>query len=155
MTRDFAVHGEADERAAILPIADYVNHKNGRETVNLIEIEDGSYEIQAIYPLEPGTEITVMYGKLSNSGLVNYWGFVMPDNKLDTVTLDVAITANAPLAAEKQRVLLEHSDRLTMRPKEADSALSLLRILSSDAPEIRPFFFRYLPPKSNSVANYL
>ena len=33
MTRDFAVSGgTSDDRAAILPIADYINHSNGKET---------------------------------------------------------------------------------------------------------------------------
>lgn len=105
--------------------------------MTLVELDNGGYEIQALSHLEPGTELTVTYGKLSNPALINYWGFVMTDNVYNTITLDAVVAPNAAFGGHKRRLLAEHGERLVTRPKAIDYLLPLLRLLVSDKPEVR------------------
>lgn len=139
MTRDFSIHGEGDERAAILPIADYVNHKNGPESIALIELENGAFDIQAIMDVPANTEITLMYGSLANSGTLAYWGFVMDENSEDEVNVDVIIPDIAPFAEEKRRLVFQHQDKLQLKPrdeKDIDHFMRLMRMLASSEKEV-------------------
>lgn len=132
MTRDFTVHGEDDERAAILPIADFINHRNTPENVQLIETDDGGFEIQATIGMRAGSELTLRYGDLGNGDLLTYWGFIIRDNEHDVVNLDVVIPQTDPLRADKERIIAEFRSHLTTKPKDASDMLRILRLLSSN-----------------------
>ena len=63
--------------------------------------------LRAERQLHPDEEITISYGSKSNEELLYLYGFALPNNPNDRVTLPVSLSPDDPLLQEKLRLIEE------------------------------------------------
>ncbi|KAK8136002.1 hypothetical protein PG984_003942 [Apiospora sp. TS-2023a] len=78
-----------DDRLALLPIADLFNHAD--QGCHVTYSAEEGYTITASRRYKAGEEILVSYGDHSNDLLLAEYGFVMAENRWDSVCLDEVI----------------------------------------------------------------
>ncbi|KAK7954276.1 hypothetical protein PG996_015160 [Apiospora saccharicola] len=78
-----------DDRLALLPIADLFNHAD--QGCHVTYSAEEGYTITASRRYKAGEEVLVSYGDHSNDLLLAEYGFVMAENKWDSVCLDEVI----------------------------------------------------------------
>ncbi|GJP54374.1 hypothetical protein CLOM_g13471, partial [Closterium sp. NIES-68] len=133
---------------ALVPYADMINHNPGTHTLLCYDEEQQVVEITADRDYEPGEQVLVSYGDLSNGVLALDFGFTVADNPHDSVEMCVLISSsttphNAPLNEAKRCLLVEAQ----LLPSDTASGASfVLKRIQTPASDGRglPFALRAL-----------
>lgn len=104
------------DRLALLPVADLFNHAATGCSVSYSL--SGSYTITADREYLEGEEVCTSYGHHSNDFLLAEYGFVLPDNSADLVSLDDVIL---PKLSGEQKASLNEKGELGNFMLSADS----------------------------------
>ncbi|KAI9716092.1 MAG: hypothetical protein M1812_005519 [Candelaria pacifica] len=73
------------DRIALCPFIDYFNHA---DMGCRVEFNTGGYKVIADRTYEPGEEIHVTYARRNNDYLLINYGFILPENRWDELSLD-------------------------------------------------------------------
>jgi len=91
-----------DDRMALNPFADLFNHTDADGCG--VAFGPEGYTIIANRGIESGDEIYISYGSHSNDFLLTEYGFILPENRWDEISLDPYIL---PLLSENQKERLD------------------------------------------------
>ncbi|CAB3247272.1 unnamed protein product [Arctia plantaginis] len=81
---------------AFIPLWDMCNHEHGKITTDFNkDLNRG--ECYAVRDFKIGEQIFIFYGARPNADLFLHNGFVYPNNKHDSLTLSLGVSANDPL----------------------------------------------------------
>ena len=82
-SRNFSRRGSEffPELNNLVPFFDLLNHYNNYNTYYYYNDERNGYILYSLEDISPGNEITISYGKLTNSRLLGAYGFVLKNNK--------------------------------------------------------------------------
>ncbi|KAK7967653.1 uncharacterized protein PG986_001930 [Apiospora aurea] len=89
-----------EDRLALLPVADLFNHAADQGCH--VAYSATEYTITARRRYEAGEEVFASYGDHSNDYLLGEYGFVMDENKWDSICLDEVILPRLTRAQEKE-----------------------------------------------------
>ncbi|XP_047333019.1 fructose-bisphosphate aldolase-lysine N-methyltransferase, chloroplastic isoform X2 [Impatiens glandulifera] len=90
----------------LIPFADFLNHDGLSETIVLYDDHTGQSEVIADQKYAPGEQVFIRYGKFSNATLLLDFGFALPHNNHDEVTIHVKIPHHgSPLSVRKMELL--------------------------------------------------
>ena len=83
--------GTSAPQTALMPAACLLNHSAVAPHVVRFSSpdDDGVFRLRTVRPCAAGSEVTLSYGALSNSQLLLYYGFTVPDNPCDVVEFQV------------------------------------------------------------------
>ena len=83
--------GTSTPQTALMPMACLLNHSAVAPHVVRFSSPDadGVLRLRTVRPCAAGSEVTLSYGALSNSQLLLYYGFTVPDNPCDVVEFQV------------------------------------------------------------------
>ena len=83
--------GTATPQTALMPFVCLLNHSAvAPHVVRFSQPDaDGVFRLRTVRPCAAGCEVTLSYGALSNSHLLLYYGFTVPDNPCDAVEFQV------------------------------------------------------------------
>lgn len=100
LARSRALSGFEDDafEFTLVPALDLANH-DLRPTAAIADGDGGAKALVAVADLEPGDEVTISYGPLSNAKLLRVYGFALENNPHDAVVL-----ARSELCAARRRV---------------------------------------------------
>jgi hypothetical protein len=153
--------GESTPQTALMPMACLLNHSSVvPHVVRFSSPEaDGVFRLRTVRPCAAGSEVTLSYGALSNSHLLLYYGFTVPDNPFDVVGFQVddegdhMLRASCPLPGRLLAVLRLLCAHVPAHvPEEVHTAASeaaALAALSSVLAELRQNL--PLPPPAAST----
>ncbi|RZF47771.1 hypothetical protein LSTR_LSTR006035 [Laodelphax striatellus] len=102
---------------ALIPLWDMCNHTNGKLSTDY-NVTAGRSECLAWCDVTEGEQVFILYGARCNADLLVHNGFVMADNRDDSVQLRLGVARCDPLHADKVQLL----SRLRL-PAAADFAL--------------------------------
>lgn len=74
-----------DDAMALCPFVDYFNHA---DTGCPVTFDDYGFMVRSDTDYEPGEELYVCYGNHSNDFLLTEYGFILAENRWDTIFLD-------------------------------------------------------------------
>ena len=125
-----------------------------------IDDEQKNIVLRAERALTKGEEITISYGSKSNEELLYLYGFALPNNPNDRVTLPVSLAPDDPLLDEKLTLLrsLELPARLTLDrdghlTKESETLVKILSPPSTDSSYLLELFEDYQKALNASTSN--
>jgi len=92
---------------ALVPVASLINHSPTPHVVHFSAVDAATQQLQlrCFRPIEPGQQLLLSYGPLSNEHLLVFYGFAVAQNPFDTLELDWA-QYMANQAQQQQRQLL-------------------------------------------------
>lgn len=120
MTRQNAIPVRSPPPLALIPVWDMCNHQPGPGTTSISLTGDGDVlvESRAMRTFKAGEPITMFYGERPNTQLLQFSGFVQPDNAYDFVPIYLHLAPDADLAAFKAKVVL---GKMEVEAKELDA----------------------------------
>lgn len=91
----------------MVPVASLINHSPTPHVVHFSAVDAATQQLQlrCFRPIEPGQQLLLSYGPLSNDHLLVFYGFAVAQNPFDTLELDWAQYI-ATQAQQQQRQLL-------------------------------------------------
>eukprot|EP01100_Stratorugosa_tubuloviscum_P004292 TRINITY_DN206_c2_g2_i1.p1 TRINITY_DN206_c2_g2~~TRINITY_DN206_c2_g2_i1.p1 ORF type:complete len:487 (+),score=186.68 TRINITY_DN206_c2_g2_i1:71-1462(+) len=93
----------------IVPLVDMFNTQIDTPPTHGFNSDDGTICVIASKNYEPGEQIYISYGQLSNANLLRLYGFIFTENIYDSVQLFITLNNTAPLFHQKLVIL----DKLT------------------------------------------
>ena len=141
-------------RYVLCPVLDMFNHRSDVESDPSYEYFRNTFTLTLSKPVAENQEVCINYGKRGNDELMQYYGFVVPDNRHDSYTLSGFLDKAADvmraefsqeggegLAAKRLEMLSgTDTDVVVVRPKRlglTGRALQALRVLVSTEEELR------------------
>ncbi|KYQ88614.1 hypothetical protein DLAC_11356 [Tieghemostelium lacteum] len=79
---------EDKDDCTIVPLADLFNHSSSVDTEAKFNDRMNCYQVRTKTSFKKGDQVLISYGKHSNFTLLNFYGFVVENNSLDSITLD-------------------------------------------------------------------
>ena len=83
--------------AILAPFADFFNHKNGISPISFsygYNDTTRSLEVRAMEEVPAGGEVFISYGILTNPDLLSHYGFVLPNNRFETVGFKLGLRSD-------------------------------------------------------------
>ncbi len=138
-SRIFRFYVDGTSTRGLVPLADMCNHAVNPSARWGYCDASNQFQLCALYPLDPGDEITISYGSKCNSRLYNSYGFILEDNPANLASIRL------PLAGEKihwETPFREDSRprhyRISRRFNKTHAALLSVLRLSSMTPQEGP-----------------
>ncbi|CAL8467547.1 g7085 [Coccomyxa elongata] len=133
-------------RQSLVPMAHLLNHSPWPHIVRYgrLDEETQSFCLRAFRPCSAGDQCFLSYGPLPNLKLLLFYGFALPNNPHDivSITLEVPIDASKPM---REAVLEEHGVQLQhhlRRGPMSPHLLACLRVLAADDHTLRQMLAR-------------
>ena len=86
-SRNFGIQVNGKNRVAMIPFADMLNHDASPSTKWYYSQQSGCFHMDMNKSVNSGIEITDTYGKKCNSNYLLFYGFVLPNNPHNKVTV--------------------------------------------------------------------
>lgn len=104
--------GAPYENPTIAPLIDFINDADqyGKENSYISISDEGNYELHALRSINPGEEITISYGELTNGRLLAGYGFARKDNPHHPVTIQLKTDYTLFTGDEYTKKLLQQTD---------------------------------------------
>lgn len=121
-SRTFAI--DADGNEAFVPVADLFDHA----TDGPIEwiASSGTFSLRARRDLPADTPLFIDYGRKQNVRFFLYYGFVLPDNPVEGVVIDLGVNGRFPLVRDEDS--LEMREMLAAIDPDRDAAVQALAV---------------------------
>ncbi|EPY33146.1 SET domain containing protein [Strigomonas culicis] len=98
-SRAFRLNVDGQVVLALVPVADMINHQNRSDVLTRrVEPNGGDFVLEvgaALTDRDVGRELWMSYGPLQNWELLQYYGFVLPDNEHDKLPFPLGVDALA------------------------------------------------------------
>lgn len=115
-SRMFALNVRGQETSAMVPLADFINHRMPDTASWDYDADYDGFIMEAEEDIERGDEIYISYGSLSNASYFLYYGFTVPENvAFDEITLTVELDSNDPQVEQKKAIMGEHDERMEFK----------------------------------------
>ena len=89
-----------DDRLAIVPMVDMMNHRVTPSAYLSYDAAARAIVVKAYVALEAGAAVSICYGEKENAELLASYGFALARNPADTASVRVEVAADHPLAAD-------------------------------------------------------
>ncbi|XP_075976821.1 SET domain containing 3 [Anticarsia gemmatalis] len=151
MTRQNNIQISDEAVTAFIPLWDMCNHEHGKITTDYNkELNQG--ECFAVRDFKPGEQIFIFYGARPNADLFLHNGFVYPNNKHDSLSLQLGISSSDPLRETKLSLLnklglagVTHFNLYTGDNPISAELLAFIRIFNMNQEELTKWSEQGLP----------
>ncbi|CEO98985.1 SET domain-containing protein [Plasmodiophora brassicae] len=149
ITRIFGVTIDGRKTEALVPLADFLNHRRPRETVWMFDPQTSAFTITAVDAINAGFPVSDSYGRKCNSRFFTNYGFSLEDNEDNEAIVRLACDMADPALTRKLEVLGEGSDAEVERSfsvpamicscPQTDELVSFLRLSCATDEELDEF----------------
>ncbi|KAK3402314.1 hypothetical protein B0T20DRAFT_136626 [Sordaria brevicollis] len=88
----------------LAPFADMLNHTSSVKQCHAYDPSTGNLSVLAGKDYQPGDQVFINYGPVSNSRLLRLYGFVIPGNPNDSYDLVLSTHPQAPFYEQKEKL---------------------------------------------------
>ena len=126
-------------KTCLVPFVDMINHcLRAGVPAGAFDDETQTFKLTANSPYTQGSQVFLHYGPLKNWQLLLYYGFLIPNNPYDSMSVYFELPEDE-LAEEKEALLEKHSlsrEHSVRASSISPRALSALRICVADSAEL-------------------
>eukprot|EP00474_Spongospora_subterranea_P009110 CRZ09568.1 hypothetical protein [Spongospora subterranea] len=154
ITRIFGICVDGRKTEALVPFADFLNHRRPRETVWVYEPLTSAFTITAIGCINAGAQISDSYGRKCNSRFFTNYGFSLAENDDNEALIRIPVNQEDP-ALDRKAILLGDEEfefeRSFSVPANVncgaafDEMMSYLRLSSASNSELDTFYGLSVP----------
>lgn len=134
-SRTFAMTIDREATDALVPFADMLNHKRPQKTTWCYDSEANGFIVQALEDITRREEVQVSYGRKSNYRYLLSYGFLVEENEVNEIPIDVGLDQDDLLWTAKRALIVTHQlpFRLLLvsdlREQSTQDAFSILRFI--------------------------
>ncbi|ORZ08191.1 hypothetical protein BCR42DRAFT_335893 [Absidia repens] len=121
---------------AMAPLLDFLNHTSEAKISSGFNPQTQSFEIKTLTPYRKGEQVFINYGPHDNQAIFKEYGFVLPENEFNFVTLDKEVWAlmkdtDTDRSISIKRRILEKAGDYTIKKQDISFRLiCALRLLA-------------------------